>query len=200
MEWAAVIRDIAIGLLVAGAIGAWVPERFWRAFFFVHHPLAAKIWGPLVGPVVSMLSFVCSVGNVPLAGVLWNGGISFGGVTSFIFADLIILPILVIYRKYYGTRTMLFVLGTFYVSMVLAGYVVELLFQAIGLVPKVRHARVTGIGVAWNSTTALDIAALVLVAALLYRFFRTDGLPMLKMMGGGPDDHLHHDHHAHAGD
>lgn len=93
MEWAAVLRDIVIGLLIAGAIGAWVPESFWRSFFLVDHPLLAKIWGPLVGPVVAVLSFVCSIGNVPLAAVLWNGGISFGGVVSFIFADLLIIPI-----------------------------------------------------------------------------------------------------------
>src|SRR6201996_5702033 len=102
MEWAAILRDLIIGLLAAGAIAAWVPDSFWRAFFIAGHPLAAKIWGPLIGPVVAIVSFVCSVGNVPLAVVLWKGGISFGGVVAFIFADLIILPILNIYRKYYG--------------------------------------------------------------------------------------------------
>jgi uncharacterized membrane protein YraQ (UPF0718 family) len=85
MEWAAVIRDIVIGLLIAGAVAAWVPNRFWQGFFLVDHPLLAKLWGPLVGPIVAILSFVCSIGNVPLAAVLWNGGISFGGVVSFIF-------------------------------------------------------------------------------------------------------------------
>jgi len=99
VEWAAVLLDIAIGLLIAGAIGAWVPEGFWQSFFLVDHPLLAKLSGPLIGPFVALSSFVCSIGNVPLAAVLWNGGISFGGVVSFIFADLLILPILVIYRK-----------------------------------------------------------------------------------------------------
>ncbi|HEV3291595.1 MAG TPA: permease, partial [Streptosporangiaceae bacterium] len=80
MEWAAVIRDVVIGLLIAGAVGAWVPDSFWQHLFLTGHPLAAKIWGPLIGPVISLLSFVCSIGNVPLAAVLWNGGISFGGV------------------------------------------------------------------------------------------------------------------------
>src|SRR6185437_1064679 len=120
MEWAAIIRDLVIGLLVAGAIAAWVPDSFWQSFFFAGHPLAAKLWGPLIGPVVAIASFVCSVGNVPLAVVLWKGGISFGGVVSFIFADLLILPILNIYRKYYGRRTTLFLLGTFYTAMVVA--------------------------------------------------------------------------------
>src|SRR5580704_12937693 len=115
MEWAAVSRDIVVGLLIAGAVAAWVPNSFWQHLFLTGHPLAAKLWGPIIGPVISMLSFVCSIGNVPLAAVLWNGGISFGGVVAFIFADLIIIPILVIYRKYYGTRMMLVLAGLFYV-------------------------------------------------------------------------------------
>ncbi len=89
MEWAAIIRDLVIGLFIAGAIAAWVPDRFWQSFFITGHPLAAKLWGPLIGPVVAIVSFVCSIGNVPLAVVLWKGGISFGGVVAFIFADLI---------------------------------------------------------------------------------------------------------------
>jgi uncharacterized membrane protein YraQ (UPF0718 family) len=198
MEWAAVLRDIVLGLLIAGAVAAWVPDGFWRAFFFVHHPALSKLWGPLVGPLVSVLSFVCSIGNVPLAAVLWNGGISFGGVVAFIFADLVILPILLIYRRYYGTRMMLFIFGTFYATMVLAGYVVELLFQGLRLVPGGRHARVADIGVHWDYTTALNIVFLVVAAGLLYRFFRTGGLPMLRMMGGRPDDPAGHEHHAHA--
>ena len=88
MDWAAIWKDIVAGLLIAGALAAWVPESFWQGFFLVDHPLLAKVWGPLVGPLVAMLSFVCSIGNVPLAAVLWNGGISFGGVVAFIFADL----------------------------------------------------------------------------------------------------------------
>ena len=104
MEWAAVIRDIVLGLLIAGAVAAWVPDSFWQHLFLTGHPLAAKVWGPIIGPVISMLSFVCSIGNVPLAAVLWNGGISFGGVVAFIFADLIIIPILVIYRSITARR------------------------------------------------------------------------------------------------
>jgi len=188
MEWAAVIRDIVVGLLVAGALAAWVPSTFWRHFFFVGHPVLSKVWGPLIGPVVSLLSFVCSIGNVPLAAVLWNGGISFGGVVSFVFADLIILPILAIYRKYYGTRMMLFVLGSFYITMVSAGYVVELVFGALGLVPTGRHARISEVAVQWNYTTVLNIVFLLVAAALIVRFLVTGGRPMLKMMGGDPGD------------
>jgi uncharacterized membrane protein YraQ (UPF0718 family) len=198
MEWAAVIRDIVIGLLIAGAIAAWVPDSFWQSFFFVHHPVVAKIWGPLIGPLVSVLSFVCSIGNVPLAAVLWNGGISFGGVVAFIFADLIIIPILVIYRKYYGTRMMLFILGTFYVSMVLAAYVVEFTFGGLGLIPTSRTAKTGTEAITWNYTTILNIIFLLVAAGLVYRAMRTGGMGMLKMMGGGPDDEGHHDHHDHA--
>jgi uncharacterized membrane protein YraQ (UPF0718 family) len=200
MEWAAVIRDIAIGLLIAGAVAAWVPASFWQHLFLTGHPLAAKLWGPIIGPVISMLSFVCSIGNVPLAAVLWNGGISFGGVIAFIFADLIIVPILVIYRKYYGTKMMLTVLGIFYLTMVAAGYIVEFLFGGLGLIPAERAANVANTGIQWNYTTVLNIIFLVLAAALLVRFIRSGGWPMLKMMGGTPDGHDHHGNDPYAQD
>src|SRR5207244_1311609 len=129
MDWVAVARDVFGGLLIAGMLAAWVPDSFWQGFFFDHHHTLAKFWGPLVGPAVAILSFVCSIGNVPLAAVLWNGGISFGGVLSFIFADLIILPILNIYRRYYGWRMAAFLLGTFYATMVVAGLAIEFLFE-----------------------------------------------------------------------
>jgi hypothetical protein len=187
MEWAAIVRDLVIGLLIAGMIGAWVPESFWRVFFFTDHPVASALWGPIVGPVVAILSFVCSVGNVPLAAVLWNGGISFGGVAAFVFADLLILPILNIYRKYYGARMTLVLFGTFYAAMVGAGYLVEILFGVTGLIPRERSATVLAEGISWNYTTWLDIAFLIIAAVLLVRFFRTGGRDMLRMMGGAPD-------------
>jgi uncharacterized protein len=187
MEWAAVLRDIAIGLLVAGALGAWVPDSFWRHLFFTGHPVLAKVWGPLLGPVISVFSFVCSIGNVPLAAVLWNGGISFGGVVSFIFADLIILPILVIYRKYYGTKMMLFIAATFYATMVAAGYAVELIFGAAGLIPSTRNAKVLDATVSWDYKTYLNIVFIVVGVVLLWRFFRSGAGMMLKMMGGKPE-------------
>jgi hypothetical protein len=192
MEWAAILRDLVVGLLIAGAIAAWVPESFWHAFFFAGHPLAAKLWGPLIGPVVAILSFVCSIGNVPLAVVLWQGGISFGGVAAFIFADLLIAPILNIYRKYYGPRMALFLLGTFYLAMALAGYVIELVFGGLGLIPGDSTAKVMNEGVSWNYTTWLNIVFLVLAAALVIRFARTGGMAMLRMMGGAPDQMEEH--------
>ena len=114
MDVASVWMDIAGGLLISGALAAWVPADYWQSFFVVDHPLLAKLWGPIVGPLVALISFVCSVGNIPLAAVLWNGGISFGGAIAFIFADLIVLPILNIYRKYYGMKMAAFLFVTFY--------------------------------------------------------------------------------------
>ncbi|HJQ03575.1 MAG TPA: permease [Jatrophihabitans sp.] len=200
MEWAAVLRDIVIGLLIAGAAAAWIPEAFWQSLFFTDHPVAARIWGPLIGPLVAVAAFVCSIGNVPLAAVLWNGGISFGGVVSFIFADLIILPIIVIYRKYYGTRMALVLTGASYLTMVAAGYLVELLFSPLRLAPTgPRHASVGENGISWNYTTWLNMAFLLLAAVLIWRFLTTGGRAMLSMMGGGPDDMAgHEDACAHA--
>jgi len=197
MEWAAIIRDIVLGLLIAGALAAWVPNSFWQDFFLVQHPLLAKIWGPIVGPLVSMASFVCSIGNVPLAAVLWNGGISFGGVIAFIFADLIILPILNIYRKYYGGRMSLFLLATFYATMVAAGYVVEILFGLLHLIPTgPRHAKVVEASVQLNYTSVLNVAFLVLALVLVIRFLRTGGRDMLKMMNEPMEEG--HGHAAHG--
>jgi uncharacterized membrane protein YraQ (UPF0718 family) len=194
MEWAAIWRDIAGGLLIAGGLAAWVPAHFWQSFFLAGHPLLAKVWGPLAGPAVALVSFVCSIGNVPLAAVLWNGGISFGGVVAFIFADLIILPILNIYRKYYGLRMAALVTATFYVTMAGAGYLVELIFGGLGIVPAGHNARIAEASVSWNYTTWLNIVFLLLAAVLLVRFFRTGGRAMLRMMGGSPDGG-HSEHH-----
>jgi hypothetical protein len=157
MDWAAIWKDIVGGLLIAGALAAWVPNSFWESFFFSGHENFAKFWGPLVGPLVAVISFVCSIGNVPLAAVLWNGGISFGGVVAFIFADLIVFPILNIYRKYYGLKVAGFLLATFYAAMVAAALAVEFLFQAAGLVPEERSAKIVEASVTWNYTTVLNI-------------------------------------------
>ncbi|MFJ6665655.1 permease [Streptomyces sp. NPDC091383] len=187
MEWAAILRDLVAGLLIAGAIAAWVPEDFWHTFFLAGHPLAAKLVGPLIGPLVAVATFVCSIGNVPLAVVLWKGGISFGGVIAFIYADLLILPILNIYRKYYGARMAGFLLATFFAAIVVAGYVVEFLFGGLGLIPDQATARLPEEGIRWNYTTWLNIAFLLLAASLVFRFLRTGGTAMLRTMGGVPE-------------
>jgi uncharacterized membrane protein YraQ (UPF0718 family) len=182
MDWASVWLDIVGGLLIAGALAAWVPTEFWQSFFIVNHPLLAALWGPIVGPLVAVISFVCSVGNIPLAAVLWNGGISFGGVIAFIFADLIILPILNIYRKYYGLKMAGFLFVTFYGAIAGAAFVVELLFGTLGLVPAQRNARIAEASLVWNYTTWLNIVFLVLAGLLVWRFLKTGGPAMLRMM------------------
>jgi uncharacterized membrane protein YraQ (UPF0718 family) len=182
MDWASVWMDIVGGLLIAGALAAWVPSEFWQSFFLVNHPVLARVWGPIVGPLVAVIAFVCSVGNIPLAAVLWNGGISFGGVVAFIFADLIVLPVLNIYRKYYGLKMAGFLFATFYAAMAAAALIVELLFGVLGLIPAERHARVVEASVTWDYTTWLNIGFLVLAAFLVWRFLRTGGPAMLRMM------------------
>src|SRR5215471_265086 len=194
MDWASILVDLVLGLLIAGALAAWVPNEFWQAFFLSADPVWSKVVGPLIGPVVAIVSFVCSVGNVPLAAVLWNGGISFGGVIAFLFADLIVLPILDIYRRYYGWRIALLLLGVSYAAMAGAAYVLELIFGFAGLVPQQRSAQIVESHIAWNYTTWLNIVFLGLATILAWRFLKTGGPEMLRMMNEpGHDDH----HHAH---
>jgi uncharacterized membrane protein YraQ (UPF0718 family) len=182
MDWLAVWKDVAGGLLIAAALGMLVPESFWKSFFLASHPEFAKFWGPLAGPFIAVFSFVCSIGNVPLAAVLWNSGISFGGVVAFIFGDLIVIPILNIYRKYYGPKMSAFILVTFYTSMALSALAVEFLFQAAGLVPSGRHARIVEASISLNYTAILNIAFLLIAALLVVRFLRAGGPEMLRMM------------------
>jgi uncharacterized membrane protein YraQ (UPF0718 family)/YHS domain-containing protein len=187
MDLYALYSDLGLGFLIAGALAAWVPNSWWQALFLTNHPTLNEFWGPLIGPVISMLSFVCSVGNVPLAVVLWNGGISFGGVISFIFADLIILPILNIYRKYYGGRTALYLLVVSYAAMALAGFLVGGAFQLLGLAPTNHHVTVFETQPTWNYTTFLDIAFLVIMAALAWRFVKTGGIEMVRAHARRPE-------------
>jgi uncharacterized protein len=182
MDWAAVWLDIVGGLLIAGALAAWVPNAFWQSFFLTGHPVLSTLWGPIVGPLVAVISFVCSVGNIPLAAVLWNGGISFGGVVAFIFADLIVIPILNIYRKYYGLKIAGFLFATFYVAMAVAALIVDLIFGGFALIPSEHKARVVEASITWSYTTWLNLAFLVLAGLLVWRFLKTGGPAMLRMM------------------
>ena len=182
MDLLAVWKDIAGGLLIAGALAAWVPKDFWKEFFLVSHPVAAKVWGPIVGPIVAVISFVCSVGNIPLAAVLWNGGISFGGVIAFIYADLIVLPIIDIYRKYYGWKTAGLIVAVFYVAMALAALLIELLFDLLGLIPSQRSAQIVETSISLNYTTVLNVIFLAIALLLVVRFLKTGGPKMLAHM------------------
>lgn len=201
MEWAAVLGDIVLGLVLSGCIAAWVPAAFWQQFFLVGHPALARWWGPFAGPLVALVSFVCSVGNVPLAAVLWQHGLSFGGVIAFLFGDLIILPIVNIHRKYYGWRAALVLLVLFYVAMAGAALAVEWIFLALHLTP---HAHAMGMamemGFQWDHTALLNIIFLAIAAVLLWRFFRTGGADMLRHMNEPmAEDGGHGMHHSHHG-
>jgi uncharacterized protein len=167
-------RELVIGFVVAGFADAAVPVSFWRSLFLTEHGFASALENVLLGPFLAIISFVCSIGNVPLAAALWSGGITFGGVIAFVFADLVTLPLLLIYRKYYGTRLTLKLLAVFWATMSLAGLVTEYLFKAAGIAPAAPtagHGRVGTDAFGWNYTTVLDVIALVLFAGLywLYR-------------------------------
>ena len=178
--------DLLLGFLIAGALGAWVPEAVWSTVFLSGHGGVTEIWGALIGPLIAAVSFVCSIGNVPLAVVLWRGGISFGGVIAFIFADLIILPILDIYRKYYGLRMSAYLLAVSYAAMVLAGLIIGLAFNLVGATPTNRNILVFDTTISWNYDTVLNIALLLIIAGLGVRFLRTGGIGMLRMMNVAP--------------
>jgi uncharacterized membrane protein YraQ (UPF0718 family) len=178
--------DLVLGFLIAGALGAWVPESFWSGLFFNGHGIVTEIWGALIGPFVALISFVCSVGNVPLAAVLWRGGISFGGVIAFIFGDLIIIPILNIYRRYYGRRVAVYLFVVSYLTMAVSGLVVGLFFNATGLTPTNRAVKVFDSGVGWDYNTFLNIAFVALIGVFLVRFLRTGGPMMLAEMNARP--------------
>jgi YHS domain-containing protein/uncharacterized membrane protein YraQ (UPF0718 family) len=166
-------KELVIGFVVAGFAEAAVPTQVWRSLFLTGHGFWSVLENVVLGPFLAIISFVCSIGNVPLAAALWNGGISFGGTIAFVFADLITLPLLLIYRRYYGTRLTLKLLAVFWATMSLAGLATEYLFAAVDLLP----APSGGSGMAgrdvfgWNYTTVLDAVALACFAGLywLYR-------------------------------
>jgi hypothetical protein len=164
-------RELVIGFTVAGFLAVLVPVHVWNDVFLRGHGFWTSLENVVVGPLVAIISFVCSIGNVPLAAALWKGGASFGGVVSFVFADLITLPLLLIYRKQYGGRMTLRMLGVFWAVMSLAGLATEYLFRAFGWVPRTRPTVIAGDALRFDYTTVLDVIALIAFAALywLYR-------------------------------
>ncbi|MFL6137063.1 MAG: permease [Frankiaceae bacterium] len=167
-------KELLVGFVVAGFAEAAVPISFWRSLFVTGHGSWSTLENVVLGPFLAIISFVCSIGNVPLAAALWAGGISFGGVIAFVFADLITLPLLLIYRKYYGTRLTLKLLATFWATMSVAGLATEWLFGAVRIAPAPMPAGTQMVGRdVWglNYTTVLDFVALAGLAAIywLYR-------------------------------
>ena len=157
-------KELAIGYVVAGLLAVLVPHGFWSALFVSGHGFWSSLENAFVGPLIAVVSWVCSIGNVPLAAALWSGGISFGGVIAFIFADLISMPLLVIYRKFYGTRVMVRMLLVFYAVMAVAGLLTEGVFAALHLTPARTVFTVAHAHVSWNYTTFLDVAFLLVAA------------------------------------
>ncbi len=164
-------KELVIGYVVAGFLAVMVPIDVWNAVFLKGHGFWTSLENVIVGPFIAFISFVCSIGNVPMAAALWQGGISFGGVISFIFADLIALPLVLIYRKYYGTRLTLRLFFWFYAVMATAGLITEGLFSVAGLIPSSRPDNIVTTQFEWNYTTFLNILTLALFAVLywLYR-------------------------------
>ena len=164
-------REMVIGYTVAGFLAVLVPTSVWHSVFATGHGFWTSLQNVIVGPFIAIISFVCSIGNVPLAAALWKGGISFGGVISFIFADLIAFPLLMIYRRYYGWHLMWRMLVVFWALMSIAGLVTEGIFTAAGLVPTQRPTEVAPAHFSWNYTTYLNLIFLALFGVLywLYR-------------------------------
>jgi uncharacterized protein len=167
-------KEIVIGFLIAGFLMALVPENWWEKLFIAHGTSFTRlVENAIVGPLIAVASFVCSIGNIPLASLLWSSGISFGGVISFIYADLIIIPLILIYRKYYGTKPALYITAILFVSMVSAGIIVDLLFGALGLIPNVRPpSAIAEASFQWNYTTWLDLAAILLSGWFVWIHFK----------------------------
>jgi uncharacterized protein len=172
-------RELVIGYVVAGFLTVLVPTHIWNAVFVHGHGFWTTLENVIVGPFIAVISFVCSIGNIPLAAALWHGGISFGGVIAFIFADLITFPLLLIYRKYYGGRLTLRLLVWFWAVMALAGLAVEGLFSAAGLIPQTQTRPIVATAFHWNYTTFLNIIFLAL-AGFLYWLYRNR-----SRLGGG---------------
>lgn len=187
MDFTMLRSDLLIGFLIAGVLGAVVPNGAWRALFFSGgDPTVRLLENALIGPVIAMLSFVCSIGNVPLAAILWASGISFGGVLAFIYADLIVLPLLDVYRKYYGLRMALYLFAVFFATMVLAALAMDWAFSVLHLVPTPNPNALHDLTMfSFNYTFWLNLV----FGALAIYLWRLDAThPM--------EHHHHHEHEA----
>jgi len=179
MDWSMLWKEIFGGFLIAGFLAALVPADWWKALFVeTGSEWLRLVENAAVGPLIALASFVCSVGNIPLASLLWSNGISFGGVIAFIYADLIVIPIILIYRKYFGGRAALRITLILYTSMVIAGVIVDLLFAAAHLIPTgprppspVAHAMIT-----FNYTMWLDCMAIAIFIWFFFLHFRSGRL------------------------
>ena len=194
MDWAMLWKDLVGGFLIAGALSVFVPADFWAALFLKGtSPWLQVPVNALVGPLIAVISFVCSIGNVPMAAVLWASGISFGGVLAFLYADLIVIPLLDVYRRYYGWRMAAYIAVVFYVTMVLAGLIMDVAFTAAGLVPEPNpniRAEITTFS--FNYTFWLNLAFGALAAYFVWLNWQH---PMHHGHHQGPHPPAHNHHH-----
>ncbi len=175
MDWSMLWKDLIAGFLIAGFLSEFVPNSVWRILFATGaNPHIQTVQNAFVGPLIAIFSFVCSIGNVPMAAVLWGSGISFGGVLAFLYADLIVLPLLDVYRRYFGWKMAAYIGGIFYVTMVLAGIIMDIAFTSLGLVPKPNpHIRAEVMHFAINYTFWLNLFFGILTAYLVWLAAKT---------------------------
>jgi len=208
-DWQMLWKEITIGFLLAGFV-ALLGDDFFNALFLTDASAPVQaVWGAFIGPVIAVLSFVCSIGNVPLAAVLWSGGISFAGVMAFIFADLIVLPILAVYRKYYGWQFALRITALMFVTMVIAALLIDVLFGGLGFIPATRPTADDVFGtVELNYKAALNAAGLVVFVLLIGMTVRrgvadpvcgmtVDRSKALRLEAGGQTHHFCSEHCLH---
>jgi uncharacterized membrane protein YraQ (UPF0718 family)/YHS domain-containing protein len=184
-DWSMLWKEITLGFILAGFVGQ-LPNSFFNTLFLTSAPAPIKLLeNAIIGPIIAVLSFVCSVGNVPLAAVLWSGGIGFAGVIAFIFADLIVVPIVLIYRKYYGNQFAIRIVALMFVTMVIAALIVDLLFSGLGLIPTVRPTRAdifSSIRVDYKLfTNILGVAIFAVLFGLTMRRGATDPVCGMKV-------------------
>lgn len=184
MDWSMLWKEIVIGVLIAGFLMVLVPRDWWQSFFLSEGPYPLRlIENAIVGPLIALASFVCSVGNIPLASLLWSNGSTFGGVIAFIYGDLIVIPLIIAYTKYYGTKPAAYLAVLLFVGMVVAGILVDVLFALTGLIPESGHTwTMTDVGFSWNYTTWLNLAAMLAAG----------GLAWIHFLGGGSSAHEGH--------
>jgi uncharacterized membrane protein YraQ (UPF0718 family) len=197
MDWGMLWKDLAIGFLIAGALSVFVPNGFWQTLFVGDAPAWFKVPADaLIGPLVAVVTFVCSIGNVPMAAILWGSGVGFGGVLAFLYADLIVLPLLDVYRRYFGWKMAAYIAAVFYATMVLAAILMDIVFNALGWVP-VRNAdmRAEMSDFSLDYTFWLNLAFGALGLLLLWTARRN---PMKHAHACEHHGHGHHGHHEHG--
>jgi uncharacterized membrane protein YraQ (UPF0718 family) len=201
MDWSMLWKDLALGFLIAGALAAFVPDGVWQALFVK----SASPWiqvpaNALLGPLIAMLSFVCSIGNVPMAAVLWGSGVSFGGVLAFLFADLIVLPLLDVYRRYYGWKMAAYIGAVFYASMVVSALIMDVVFNAVGWIPSHHpnlQAEVDHVSINYTFWLNLVFGLIALALVILakrnpMRMQRAHCCGHAMPKAGAPKAHAHH--------